>query len=587
MSPIEFYPVPDEIRKGKKLSLLMPFLNEEKAIVKNVHEVIRVLLELDFNFEIVLIDDGSKDSSYELLTQEFQNNPFIILTKNFQNFGKGWALKTGYEFCTGDYILFLDSDLELSPYHIPNFFKTMLDHSADAVIGSKLHPDSIIDYPVKRRIVSFIYYSIIKLLFGLPIMDSQTGIKLFQRGALEGSLPKVLVKKFAFDIELLIILHKNHKKIVSAPIELNFSRGSFGNIRFKTMVNTFMDTLAVFYRDKILHFYGRPLAQNEKFFYSIVLFPEKYDDYEKKALQRFLDIYYENFEVILIGKNNLETAHPLLSFEYSNQDSFMERLKVVLEKKRIHGEIVVFSKLNAYPDKRFLFHTGRILALPDVAGAGGYLLLQNQANDFENISNSVITSFFLNWNMIYRFRPMNFQNVVELQMDGLFVYRKYLEEIDFKACQGLKLEYVLSRLARKNKSKLVYSPDIMLYKKFPDSPPALINHIKKEAIFRASQFKSHAFKSLLSLNDLKFFLSLVLLVFIPACAGLAIAYQNFYFLLPLIIYYFLMLMNRLYFFGFKIGLKSFFYLAIAQIIYGFYFCINLFATFTASTASTE
>ena len=240
MHPTEMFDVPQEIRKDKKLSILMPLFNEEKIIVNNVLESLRIMKELDFNFEVVLIDDGSDDNSYELLLQNFRNKPIIKIVRNYQNFGKGWALKTGFEYSNGDYILFLDSDLELSPYHIPNFYKIMLEENADVVIGSKLHKDSLLEYPFKRRVISFIYYSIIKILFGLPVMDSQTGIKLFKRNALEASLPKVLVKKFAFDIELLLVLFKNNYKIVSAPIELKYSRESFGNIKINTIKNTFI-----------------------------------------------------------------------------------------------------------------------------------------------------------------------------------------------------------------------------------------------------------------------------------------------------------------------------------------------------------
>jgi hypothetical protein len=125
------------------------------------------------------------------------------------------------------------------------------------VIGSKFHPESRVEYPRLRRIYSFIYFLLVRALFGLPVRDTQTGIKLFKREVLEHVLPRVLVKRFAFDLELLANAHHFGYKITEAPVEVNFKRVC-SRLRLPAVWNVFLDTLAIFYRMRIVRYYDRP-----------------------------------------------------------------------------------------------------------------------------------------------------------------------------------------------------------------------------------------------------------------------------------------------------------------------------------------
>lgn len=269
MHPLESHPIPTQW-KGKVLSILLPFLNEEDIIVENTRKVLEMSKSWELDTEVILIDDGSTDQSFSRLTEAFSKHPGVRLVHNHRNFGKGWALKTGFEFSRGELVLFLDADLELSPLHLPNFLHIMDQTRADVVIGSKLHPDSRLDYPLKRKIMSKVYYLVTRILFGLQVKDTQTGIKLFRRSALEIALPRLVVKRFAFDIELLLLMLKYHQKVESAPIELNFSRVAAGRMKLSTVANMLWDTMAIFYRDKILRFYERPMGPNRIFSFTFI-----------------------------------------------------------------------------------------------------------------------------------------------------------------------------------------------------------------------------------------------------------------------------------------------------------------------------
>jgi hypothetical protein len=132
----------------------------------------------------------------------------------------------------------------------------MLLDNADIVIGSKFHPNSVVNYPLQRRIISMGYYLLIRFLFNLPCHDTQTGLKLFKTEVLRKVFPKILVKKFAFDLEVLVNAHHLGYKITEAPIFLNSQR-RYGRIGLKSVFATFWDTLAVFYRMYILRYYDR------------------------------------------------------------------------------------------------------------------------------------------------------------------------------------------------------------------------------------------------------------------------------------------------------------------------------------------
>ena len=288
-----------------------------------------------------------------------------------------------------------------------------------------------------------------------------------------------------------------------------------------------------------------------------------------------MNIHYDSYEVILSGKSDIGVCDPKLTFIYSDKKDYLERLKVIVKKRVIHGDIVVLSNLDSFPDERFLMITGRILSIPGVGAVGGFVDLRNNHTTFEFISHSVIRSFFLNYNLMYRFKPMNYKEVKELQLSGFFIRREFIEKIDFRNTENLKLEYVLSKQVHKLQLKLVYSPDIMLYKKFPDNPKYLMEYIRREAYFRAAQIRSKAYDSLKGIFEIKFAISIIFLLFIIFSILLTFLFRSIILIFPAIGYYLLLGISRCYFLGFKNGIISFFYLSLAQIAYSIYYLIGI------------
>jgi glycosyltransferase involved in cell wall biosynthesis len=203
------------------------------------------------------MDDGSTDNTFEILQEVSRKYPQqLILKKNPFNLGKGRAIKKALHYLTGDYVVWLDADMDLHPIQVQTLFDIMRLDNADIVIGSKLHPNSVVNYPASRRLVSLVYYLLVRLLFNLPCHDTQTGLKLFKTEVLRNVFPRILVKKFAFDLEVLVNAHHLGYKITEAPIVLETQR-RYGRIGLRAIFTTTWDTLAIFYRMHILKYYDR------------------------------------------------------------------------------------------------------------------------------------------------------------------------------------------------------------------------------------------------------------------------------------------------------------------------------------------
>ncbi len=240
----------------EKISILMPAYNEGARIVSSIEETVEAFKGFGHPWELIVMDDGSTDDTYEKAGSLVPKYHQLIVKRNRRNMGKGRAIKKALHYVSGDYVLFLDADMDLHPVQFETLFDIMGLDKADIVIGSKLHPNSKVKYPLQRKIISYVYYLVVKLLFNLPCHDTQTGLKLFKVNVLRKVMRRVLVKKFAFDLEILVNAHHLGYKIAEAPIVLK-PRRTYGRIGASALAATGWDTLAIFYRMHILKYYDR------------------------------------------------------------------------------------------------------------------------------------------------------------------------------------------------------------------------------------------------------------------------------------------------------------------------------------------
>lgn len=245
-----------------KLSIIIPAYKEEKNIYKTIKAILSAHEPLDYDCEIIVVVDGSPDRT-EKEAKRIRSNKVKVFSYT-PNQGKGHALKFGTQRASGDIITFTDAGGDFNPRQFDKCVRLMEIFDADFVIGSKRHPASRINYPRKRRMYSWAYHKMIRVLFGLNVTDTQAGLKFLKRKVAREVLPLVLVKQYAFDLEMLVVAHQlGHRRIFEAPVELQFNSvtSSIGYSSIKKMIT---DTLAIFYRARILKYYKKKASSRKK-----------------------------------------------------------------------------------------------------------------------------------------------------------------------------------------------------------------------------------------------------------------------------------------------------------------------------------
>ncbi len=249
------------MEKSKKVvSVIVPVYKKEATIISDIDSIYKALDSSRWSFEIIPVIDGFVDRSYENALKI--KYPEVKVVGYKTNRGKGYAVRYGMAQATGDYIAFIDAGMDINPNGISLILEHMEWYRADIIVGSKRHPASKVKYSALRRIYSFCYQMLVFLLFRLKIRDTQVGLKVYRREVLERVLPRLVVKTFAFDIELLAVSNRlGFTRLYEAPVEvaLDFSSSSF-NLRKPMFLdpqirNILYDTIAVFYRMHFLKYY--------------------------------------------------------------------------------------------------------------------------------------------------------------------------------------------------------------------------------------------------------------------------------------------------------------------------------------------
>lgn len=240
----------------KLLSVVVPCYCQEKTIVANLQKIEAVLKETNYDYEIIAVIDGKIDKTYEQAKKLASGKIKVVAYE--KNHGKGYALRYGMVRSKGDVVAFIDAGQDLDPAGLKMLLSHFEWYDADIIVGSKWHPVSRVIYPWWRRAVSLSCSLLTRILFNFRVKDTQLGMKFFRRRVLEDVLPRLLVKKYGFDIELLAVAtHLGYQRIYEAPVELDWQKieSNVAKDFWRTVWETCIDTLAVFYRLRIRHYY--------------------------------------------------------------------------------------------------------------------------------------------------------------------------------------------------------------------------------------------------------------------------------------------------------------------------------------------
>jgi glycosyltransferase involved in cell wall biosynthesis len=224
------------------MTVLITSFQKEASIQRCLHRVIDVLDAEGIMFNIIVLDDASTDCTVQKAS--LVNDSRIRIHVADQNVGKGQLIRDNLNLVDGEITGIFDGDLDLHPEVLVRGFHLISnDAEIGAAIGSKLHPASVVDYPIKRRILSRIFRLITRLLFGLAIADTQTGAKVFRTDDLRKAAGRAVSTGFVFDLEVLVRLNLDKRRVEELPINLEYDFNS--SIGINSMFQVLKDLLKV------------------------------------------------------------------------------------------------------------------------------------------------------------------------------------------------------------------------------------------------------------------------------------------------------------------------------------------------------
>ncbi len=173
---------------SQRVSIVIPCYNEEESILNLTNQLNSAVadLEKDYETELIFVDDGSKDKTYELLNSHYEKNKNVKIIKHERNYNLGAALRTAFKFSTGDIIVPLDCDCTFPPGKIRNLLE-LLDEETDIVNASHYHPQGTLDdVPLYRRILSKTVSEMYRAVLGRRDIYTYTGIfRAYKKNVLE------------------------------------------------------------------------------------------------------------------------------------------------------------------------------------------------------------------------------------------------------------------------------------------------------------------------------------------------------------------------------------------------------------------
>src|ERR1700743_185406 len=235
------------------ISVVVPLYDEVESLPELTSWISRVMAENNFTYEVILVDDGSKDGSWDMILKLRENNPFLKGIKFRRNYGKSAALNTGFEAANGDVVITMDADLQDSPDEIPELYRRITEENYDLVSGGKAKRYD----PISKTIPTKFFNAATRRMSGIHnLHDFNCGLKAYKNtvvknievyGEMNRYIP-VIAKWAGFSkIGDQVVEHRARK----------YGKTKFGMSRF---INGLLDLTSIFFVGKFgkrpMHFFG-------------------------------------------------------------------------------------------------------------------------------------------------------------------------------------------------------------------------------------------------------------------------------------------------------------------------------------------
>jgi glycosyltransferase involved in cell wall biosynthesis len=422
------------------LTVVVPVYNGGDEVVENVGVIQRTFSEglAGEEVELVVVSDGSIDGTAERLL-EARGEAGIRVIHYDRNLGKGYAVKAGALAAHGEWVALVDADLDLDPASIPAYLDVARREELDFAIGSKRHPDSVVNYPRSRQLASWCYQQLNRIFFRLDVRDTQVGLKVFSRRIVDEVVPLLLVKRFAFDLELLAVAAAlGYGRVRELPVRLEY-RFSGSELRSRAVARALWDTAAVFYRLRILRTYQR-----------------------KRHLLRGVSAVHPEAQPLVSIVGDPDAAATL---DYPRID-VASGGDIAHAVRHARGELLAVLAPGARPAGNWVTAAVPYFADPDVAAVVTPALTPADATLAERVAAAVLESRLGGASRRSRYFPGNVRVVADQPAESIIVRRTdFLASLDAQ----VKSERLVAWLAERNR-RTIYTPDTSV----AAPPPALV-----------------------------------------------------------------------------------------------------------------
>src|SRR5579883_481277 len=206
--------------KATSYTIVIPAYNESARIASSLDHILAFAEQQQWPLEIIVINDGSRDNTAEIVRSYARRNPCVRVLENPGNRGKGFTVRNGVLNARGDVILFTDADLSSPIEEAPKLFAA-LRGGADMAIGSRWLQVELQNkrQPLYRQVFGRVFNLLLRITLGLPYKDTQCGFKAFSRSVGESVFSRQMIERWGFDPEILFIARKMGYKIVEVPVE--------------------------------------------------------------------------------------------------------------------------------------------------------------------------------------------------------------------------------------------------------------------------------------------------------------------------------------------------------------------------------
>jgi glycosyltransferase involved in cell wall biosynthesis len=280
------------------LSIIIPFLNEEESLPELITWIEKVMNENNYSYEIILIDDGSRDNSWLQVNEARKKNDNIKGIKFLRNYGKSAALNEGFKAAKGDYIITMDADLQDSPEEIPSLLQMIKSEKLDIVSGWK---KKRYDNAVTKNLPSKLYNYVTGKMSGVKLNDMNCGLKIYRSAVVKN------IEVYGEMHRYIPVLAKwaGFRKIGEKPVAHQARKYGVSKFGWERFVNGFLDLSSLLfvgkYGKKPMHLFG---------FWGILVFGVGaciwiYLGVQKFAFEKYMmterPIFYVGITSIIVG----------------------------------------------------------------------------------------------------------------------------------------------------------------------------------------------------------------------------------------------------------------------------------------------